>query len=101
FVSKEPFEPYAAEKLTPEQEKFYRASQWQIMWWKFKRHRVAVAAAAILLAFYASTLVSEFIAPYHLQTRDTRHIFAPPQPVHLVHEGRFIGPFVYGYRMRL
>ena len=101
YVSAEPFEPYAAETLTPEQERFYRASQWQIMWWKFKRHRIAVIAAAILLAFYASTLLSEFLAPYNLHTRDSRHIYAPPQQIHLFDADRFVGPFVYGYRMRL
>jgi peptide/nickel transport system permease protein len=101
FVATEPFEPYATEKLTPEQERFYRASQWQIMWWKFRRHRIAVIAGAILLAFYASILVTEFLAPYHLHTRDTKHIYAPPQPLHLFHEGRFVGPFVYGYTMKL
>ncbi len=101
FVSKAPFEPYEAETLTPEQERFYRASQWQIMWWRFKRHRIAVIAGAILVLFYASTLVSELIAPYNLHTRDTRHIYAPPQELQLFHEGRFVGPFVYGYNMEL
>ena len=101
YVSQEPFDPFAAEALTPEQERFYRASQWQIMWWKFRRHRIAVAAAVVLAAFYASILVSEFIAPHNLHTRDTSHIYAPPQRVHFFHEGRFVGPFVYGYRMRL
>jgi peptide/nickel transport system permease protein len=101
YVSPEPFEPYSTEKLTPEQERFYRASQWQIMWWKFKRHRIAVFAAAILLLFYASTLVSEILAPYNLHTRDSRHIYAPPQKINFVHDGVFIGPFVYGYRMKL
>jgi peptide/nickel transport system permease protein len=101
FVSTEPFEPYAAETLTPEQERFYRASQWQIMWWKFRRHRIAVAAAIVLAAFYASIFVSEFLAPYNLHTRDTKHIYAPPQQLHLFHEGSFVGPFVYGYTMRL
>ena len=101
YVSQEPFDPLATETLTPEQERFYRASQWQIMWWKFPRHRIAVIAGAILLAFYASTLVSEFIAPYNLHTRDTRHIYAPPQELHLFHEGRFVGPFVYGTTMQL
>ena len=71
------------------------------MWWKFRRHRIAVIAGAILLLFYASTLVSEFIAPYDLHTRDTNHIYAPPQRVRLFHEGNFVGPFVYGYSMRL
>jgi len=101
YVSPEPFEPLAAETLTPEQERFYRASAWRIMWWKFRRHRIALISAAVLLAFYASILVSEFLAPYNLHTRDTRHIYAPPQEVHLFHEGRFVGPFVYGYSMEL
>ena len=101
FVAAEPFDPYATEKLTPEQEEFYRASQWQIMWWKFRRHRIAVIAGAVLLAFYASILVSEFLAPYNLHTRDTRHIYAPPQSLHLFHDGRLVGPFVYGTSMRL
>jgi peptide/nickel transport system permease protein len=101
YVAREPFEPYEAESLTPEQEKFYRASQWRIMWWKFRRHHVALAAGVILLLFYASTLVSELIAPYQLNTRDTQHIYAPPQALHLVHQGRFVGPFVYGTRMHL
>jgi len=101
YVSAEPFEPYAAERLTPEQERFYRASQWRIMWWRFRRHRIAVASAIVLIALYASALVSEVLAPYHLHSRDTAHIYAPPQQVHLFHEGRLVGPFVYGYRMQL
>jgi len=101
YVSRAPFEPLATEQFTPEQERFYRASQWQIMWWKFRRHRIAVISGVILLLFYASTLVSEVIAPYELHTRDSRHIYAPPQALHFFHEGAFVGPFVYGYTMKL
>jgi len=101
YVSQEPFEPLATEKLTPEQERFYRASQWRIMWWKFRRHRIAVASALVLFAIYSSILVSEVLAPYNLHTRDSRHIYAPPQELRLFHDGSFVGPFVYGYRMEL
>ena len=101
YVSSAPFEPFATEALTPEQERFYRASQWRIMWWKFRRHRIALISAAILAVLYASILASEILAPYNLNTRDTRHIYAPPQPVQLFHEGSFVGPFVYGYAMEL
>jgi len=101
FVSAEPFAPHEDEQLTPEQERFYRASQWKVMWWKFRRHRVAVAAAVILMLFYASTLLSELIAPYDVATRNTTHIYAPPQELRLFHEGRLVGPFVYGYDMQL
>ena len=101
FVSREPFAPHEAGALTPEQERFYQASQWQIMWWKFRRHKVAVVAAVILAIFYGSTLICEFLAPYDLHSRDPHHIYAPPQQIHLFHEGRFVGPFVYGYGMQL
>ena len=101
YVSTAPFDPDSIERLTPEQERFYRASQWQIMWWKFRRHRIAVISAWILAAFYVSILMSEILAPYNLHTRDARHIYAPPQQLQLFHDGRFAGPFVYGYSMKL
>jgi peptide/nickel transport system permease protein len=101
YVATAPFEPMATEALTPEQERFYRASQWKIMWWKFRRHRVAVVSAVILILFYASILVSEMLSPYNLHSRDTRNIYAPPQAVHFFHEGKFVGPFVYGFSMEL
>ena len=40
FVSSEPFDPASIEALTPAQEKYYMASQWMLMWWKLKRHRL-------------------------------------------------------------
>jgi peptide/nickel transport system permease protein len=97
FVSEAPFDPYRIEALTPEQERFYLASGWKMMWWRLKRHRLAVWSGAILLLFYASILITEFLAPYNLQARHADFIFAPPQAMHLFDEdGRFHGPFVYG-----
>jgi len=101
FVSSEPFDPYSIEALTPEQERFYLASQWRMMWWRLKRHRLAVASGFILAVMYVSILFCELLAPYELHTRHSEHIYAPPQPVRLFHEGRFIGPFVYGLDFRL
>jgi peptide/nickel transport system permease protein len=95
FVSTAPFDPGSATRLTPEQERFYLASQWKLMWWKFKQHRVAVASGIILLLMYASTLVTEILVPYNLHSRHSDFIYAPPQSVHLFHEGRLVGPFVY------
>ena len=101
YVSRAPFDPGAAETLTPEQERFYMASQWRMMWWKLKRHRVAVAAGIFLLALYASILVSEFLAPYGLHSRHTDSIYAPPQAVQLFHDGALRAPFVYGFKYKL
>jgi peptide/nickel transport system permease protein len=101
FVSQEPFNPMKVDELTPEQEKFYMASQWKMMWWRLRKHRLAVWSGAILFLLYASILVSECIAPYGLQTRNADFIFAPPQKVQFFHEGEFIGPFVYSLDYRL
>jgi peptide/nickel transport system permease protein len=101
YVSKEPFDPQSVERLTPEQERFYLASQWRMMWWKFRLHRLALFSGIVLILLYASILVSEFLAPYNLHSRHADFIYAPPQTMHLFHEGSFIGPFVYGYRYHL
>ncbi len=101
FVDTAPWDPHAVEALTPEQERYYLATQWQLMWWKLKRHKLAVASGIVLLLLYASVLISEFLAPYNLHSRNIRHIHAPPQTLHLFHEGEFIGPFVYGYSRSL
>ena len=101
YVSNKPFDPYDSDTLTPEQERVYFASQGQLMWWKLKRHKMAVISGGVLLFFYLSILISEFLAPYALDTRHTAFLYAPPQTIHWFHEGRFIGPFVYGYDYRL
>lgn len=101
FVSDEPFDPHAIEHLNDEQKAYYLASQKKLMWWKFKLHRLAVISGIFLLLVYASTLFSEFLAPYDLNNRFVKHIYQPPQSVHLFHEGEFVGPFVYGTKFEL
>ncbi len=96
YVSSDPFDPHSIEALTPAQEKYYLASQWTLMWWKLKRHRLAVICGIILALNYGSVLISEIIAPYNLHTRSTDYIYSPPQSIHFFHDGEFIGPFVYG-----
>src|SRR6185437_9402500 len=99
FVNREPWDPYVADRLTAEQEKYYMAGQWKLMWWRFRRHRPAVVSAAFLALMYLSILISEWIAPYDLHTRHIKYIFAPPQGIHLFHDGKLIGPFVYKLAM--
>jgi len=97
YVDPQPFDPGATEPVGSENEGFYRASSWKLMWWKFRRHKVAVAAAFILLAFYLVVPFVEVIAPYNQSKRHGDFLYAPPQGLHLFHEGRFVGPFVYPY----
>jgi peptide/nickel transport system permease protein len=94
--------PAAVERsLTAEQERFYFASQWRLIWWRLRKHRVAVVSLWFLLALYATIPFVEFLSPYPLRTRHPDSVYAPPQRVRLFHEGRFVGPFVYGSQMAL
>jgi hypothetical protein len=81
YVNTLPFDPYRVETMTPEMERYYMASQWRIMWWKFRRHRLAVIAGAVLAVMYFSILICEFLAPYNLSSRHTDSIYAPPQRI--------------------
>lgn len=101
FVSTAPFDPFSVEAMTAEQAKVYQASQLRLMWWKFKRHRVALWSAIFLAVLYFTILICEFVAPYNLHTRNVDFIYAPPQQVHFFDNGRFVGPFVYGRTMTL
>ncbi len=96
FVNPEAFNPASVETLNPEQERYYQASQWRIMWWKFRRHKIALWSGVILILFYLNVPFAEIIAPYTANERSNEHLYAPPQTVRLFHEGEFIGPFVYG-----
>ncbi|SMO66015.1 ABC transporter permease [Paracoccus laeviglucosivorans] len=99
-VSDAPFDP-VADHAQDEGGKLAHASQIRVMWWKFRRHRVAVWSAVFLALMYLTAAFAEFLAPYDLHTRDTANIYAPPQQVRLFHDGRFIGPYVYARTMQL
>jgi peptide/nickel transport system permease protein len=101
FVDPAPFDPQEGERLPPALERQYLAPQWKLMWWKFRRHRLAVVSAVILLLAYASILVAEVIAPYPLDARNIDFIHAPPQRVRIIHDGQLTRPFVYGLDYRL
>jgi peptide/nickel transport system permease protein len=101
YVSDMPFDPEAAELVPSGQERYFLASQWKLMWWRFCDHRLAMISAAVLATIYFIALFAEFFAPYDLNQRNPRAIYQPPQAIHLFHEGAFVGPFVYGRQYSL
>jgi len=73
------------------------ASQWLLMWWKFRKDRLAVVGAVVVILSYFIAFNAEFFAPKPHVWFLKEYVYAPPQMVHLFHEGRWQGPFVYGY----
>ena len=101
YVNPEPFDAKSIEVLTPEQEAVYLAPQRKLMWWKFKKHKMAVFCGIFLALMYLMTVFAEFLAPYSVESRNSQYTLAPPHDIHLFHEGEFIGPFVYDYDKEL
>lgn len=72
------------------------ASQWQLMWIRFRKNRAANVAAVVLGILYIAAAFAGFVAPYDPQTKDVDRIYAPPQRIRIFHEGSLHRPFVYG-----
>ncbi len=78
-------------------EDFYRAGQWQLVWWKFRRHKLANVGAIVLGIFYICAIFAEFVAPYDALHRFKDYVTMAPAKIHYRDtQGRWRGPFVYG-----
>ncbi len=87
----------------PVKQKQISQSYWSLVWWKFKRNRVAVVGGVILVLFYTSFVITpEFISPYRLE-RVSDFVEAPPHRIHFFDEqGSFhLQPFVYGFQRKI
>lgn len=60
------------------------ASQWQLIWWAFKRHRLAMAALFVTIAMYIVALLPGFFAINDPVLQNARATFHPPQRVHFI-----------------
>jgi peptide/nickel transport system permease protein len=79
------------------EEKYYLASQWQLMWQKFRHHKLAIIGTIILALLYFTALFASFLAPYTPEKRFAKFPYHPPSQVHLLDElGRLQWPFIYG-----
>ena len=91
----------ASNERTTGQRDLGTASQWQLMWLRFKRHRLALISAVLLLLLYLSAAFCELIAPYGPIQRNPRTVQCPPQRIRFIDtEGDIhLRPFVYGYKL--
>jgi peptide/nickel transport system permease protein len=87
--------PKAAEGA-PKDEAFFRAGQWQLVWWKFRRHKLAQMAMVVLGILYFIALFAEFIAPFDPLHRMKEFTGMTPTPIRIMDvQGNLRLPFVY------
>ncbi len=77
------------------EDKIFVFSQWQLMWLKFRKHKLAVIGGTFVLLLYFMVIFHGFIAPYDPVER-SKMIYFKPQAIHFVRDGRPSWPFVYG-----
>jgi peptide/nickel transport system permease protein len=89
--------PAVSAQESEEALRYYSASQWQLVWWRFKRHRAALIAATVLLFLFTIGFFADFVAPYARDTRVVEYLLGPPQaPRFWDSNGFSLRPFVYG-----
>ena len=84
-----------AEKARRKEEKYYLASQWQLMARKLGKHQLARFSLVILGFLYIVALFGDFLAPYNLTEYDANSKDLPPTAIHFIYEGEYIGPYVF------
>lgn len=73
------------------------ATQWQLMWWKFKRHHLALIGMSVLAMLVFLSVFAGFIGPEAPFSRNNSYLSGGPMGIHFFDaEGNFhIRPFVY------
>ena len=92
--------PLIDEEATPAtsaaEERISVATQWQLMWWRFKKHRLAMASTVVVLLFYLVVIFADFLAYSNPLASEAQRSLLSPQRIHWFDEGRF-SPHVYGF----
>ena len=95
--STNPEQTAAPSRTSEEAQRYYSATQLQLVWWRFKRHRLAMLGGFVLLVMTVLGLFAEFFAPYSGVTRNTDYLLGPPQLPRFWNDNGFsLRPFVAG-----
>ncbi len=79
---------------TVDEERISVATQWQLMWWRFRKHHLAMAGSVVIILFYMVVATAEFLATGDPEASDAQRSLMPPQQVHFFDNGTF-SPYVY------
>lgn len=88
---------HSAPNATEKEAKIYVAPQWKLVWWKFRKHKLALISGILVALVYLVALLVEFLAPFPSDQINSQYLYAPPQKLHFIdREGKW-GLHIYGY----
>ena len=85
-----------------DESKIFVASQWQLMRWRFQKHKLAVISLIVLTAMYLIALLANFLAPYDPNLYLGKYTYRQPADIHWVGEDGFaLKPFIYDTKQEI
>lgn len=90
--------PAKAARKNADINRYYTATQFQLIWWRFRKHRMAMVGSLVLALYVIIVVFAEILAPYGTQTRNPTYLLGKPQVPRFVDtQGKFhLQPFIYG-----
>ena len=92
--------PAAADTSTDAAATVQLASQWRLIWWRFRKHKLALASGVVVILVYLVAAFVEFLAPFSTDRMISKLAYAPPQRLRITEQteqGTRFGLYVYGY----
>src|SRR5437867_8517410 len=84
-----------AASVTEVEERISVAPQWLLMWWRFRKHKLALVSTALVILFYMVVAFADFLAYADPLASEAQRSLIAPQNLHLFDEGTF-SPYVEG-----
>lgn len=86
--------------VTVAEEKVAAATQLQLTWWRFRKHKLAVASGILVILFYVGAIFADFLAVTEPHATEAARSYIPPQAIHFFDEDGSFKPHVYALKGR-
>jgi peptide/nickel transport system permease protein len=74
------------------------ATQRQLIWWRFKKHKLAVVSLFVVALFYLVAIFADFLAYADPEASDSRRGYIPPQTISWFDADGSFRPYVHGLK---
>ena len=71
-----------------EAESIYVAPNWKLVWWRFRKHKLAVISTVVVIFIAVVAILPGFFATQDPHESFSTELFIPPQRLHFFDEGR-------------
>lgn len=85
------------EEMTEAEERISVATAFQLMWWRFRKHTLAMISAVVLIIFYLIAIFAPALAYVDPELSEAQRGLMPPQKIHWFLDGK-LSPHVYAVK---